>query len=148
MSQSHVIKQAAQQAPNHTVGKDPVLCRKLLLGSLAGIVVALLLLGTSFRLSESHTSFVVKSSCPTPGIITCTACIQHVSLLAASLPSNLKPGAVHSYAVRSLFHLIPPACSGLQIYIYSKVNEEPYSSSFSMAYTCRIQYWRPEQRLR
>ena len=57
--------------------------RKLLLSSIAGVVVALLLLGSAFKLSETHSPPVSDSTCPAPGIATCNDCLKQ-----ASTPSN------------------------------------------------------------
>ena len=59
-------------------------CRKLLLGSLVGVVAALLLLGAAFRLAEiSSPTFITdptQKSCPLPQAraLTCTNCVQQV----------------------------------------------------------------------
>lgn len=58
-----------------------------MLVSIGGVVCALLLLGTAFRLSETRTPAVSRSNCPLPGVQTCQACIQSVRL-ARLPPSN------------------------------------------------------------
>ena len=55
------------------------LCRKLLLGSLMGVMLALGLLGCAFRLSESSAPGLLPtgSTCPAPHLAGCTQCLKH-----------------------------------------------------------------------
>ena len=54
--------------------------RKLLLSSMAGVVAALLFLGTAFHVSLAHVPPVVASpaaTCAVPDLADCTDCLRH-----------------------------------------------------------------------
>lgn len=57
--------------------------RKLLMSSLAGVVVALALLGCAFRLSESTSPALLSTgnTCPSGDLSDCTACLKHGCVL-------------------------------------------------------------------
>ena len=69
--------------------------RRLLLGSLAGVVLALAALGGAFRAAEASTPPVTApGSCPAAGVATCSACLAAVCPAAACLRGCLGPRLV------------------------------------------------------
>ena len=59
-------------------------CRRLLLTSIIGVVLACTFLGAAFKASETQSAAVLVSTCPGGSPDTCYSCIQQVSIVSAT----------------------------------------------------------------